>query len=59
MTAEEKVLKAVRDYLIEENGEEFLELTEEKQNNLILATVHSYIETMSIQNYIEKTKNEK
>lgn len=59
MTAEEKMLKAVRDYLIEENEEEFLELTEEEQNNLILATIHSYIEKMNIQNYIDKTKSER
>lgn len=59
MTAEEKMLQSIRNYLIEENGEEFLELTEEEQNNLILATVHSYIEKTNIQDYIEKTKNEK
>ena len=57
MTAEEKMLQSIRNYLIEENGEDFLALTEEEQNNLILATIHSYIEKMNIQNYI--TKNEK
>ena len=56
MTAEEKFINNIRAYLIEENGEEFLELTEEEQNNLILATIHSYIEKMNIQNYIEKNE---
>lgn len=50
MTAEEKMLKAIRNYLIEENGEEFLKLTKEQQNDLILAIVREFI---------EMTKNEK
>ncbi len=44
MTAEEKMLKAIRDYLIEENGEEFLKLSEEQQNDLILAVIREFIE---------------
>ena len=50
MTAEEKMLKSIRNYLIEENGEEFLKLSEEQQTELIIAVLREFI---------EKTKNEK
>ena len=50
MTAEEKMLKSIRDYLIGENGEKFLNLSEEQQHDLILAI---------LKEFIEKTKNEK
>lgn len=35
MTPEEKIIKAIREALIEEHGEEFLELSEREQNLLI------------------------
>ena len=50
MAAEEKMLKAIRDYLIEENGEKFLSLSDEQQTELIIAVLGEFI---------EKTKNEK
>ena len=59
MTAEEKFIDSVRDYLIEETNGAFLKLSEEGQNNLILATVQSYIEKMKTKNYIERNKNKK
>lgn len=59
MTAEEKFINSIRDYLIEETNGAFLKLSEEGQNNLILATIQSYIEKMKTQNYIERMKTEK
>lgn len=45
MTAEEKFLYNIRACLIEEN-EEFLELNEEEQNELIIAKALEFIEKM-------------
>lgn len=50
MRAEEKMLQSIRNYLIEENGEEFLKLSEEQQTELIIAI---------LKEFIEKTKKEK
>lgn len=43
MTAEEKFIYNIRAYLIEQNGEEFLQLSEEEQNDLIFVTVQEFI----------------
>jgi hypothetical protein len=43
MTVEEKFINSIRNYLIEVNGKEFLQLSEEKQNDLIIATIQEYI----------------
>lgn len=43
MTAEEKFINSIRNYLIEVNGKKFLQLSEEKQNDLIIATIQEYI----------------
>ena len=46
MTAEEKLINAIREALIEKHGEEFLFLSEEDQNELILATMREYIDKL-------------
>lgn len=46
MSAEEKIILAIRDALIEKHGEEFLTLSEEEQNELIAGTMTDYIETL-------------
>lgn len=43
MTAEEKFINNIRAYLIEEHGEDFLQLTEDEQNDLIFVTVQEFI----------------
>ena len=48
MTAEEKFIKHIRCYLIEKNGKDFLQLSEEKQNDLIIATIQEYINKVKI-----------
>lgn len=50
MTAEEKFIKTIRAYLIEENGEDFLQLSKEEQNNLILDTFQDFIKKMKTEN---------
>ena len=42
MTAEEKIIKLIREELIEKHGEEFLELTEREQNLLICDEIQKY-----------------
>lgn len=49
MTAEEKMLQSIRNYLIEENGEEFLKLSEEQQTELIIAILKEFIEKTKIE----------
>lgn len=46
MTPEEKLIQAIREVLIEKHGEEFLLLSEEDQNELILATMREYIDKL-------------
>ena len=46
MTAEEKFINTIRDYLIEETNGAFFQLSEEGQNNLIIATLQEYIKKM-------------
>lgn len=50
MTAEEKFINNIREWIIEQDGEKFLRLSEKDQNNIILAI---------IQTHIDKLKNEK
>lgn len=44
MTAEEKLMQTVRDYLITQKGIAFLKLSEKDQNNLILAVIQDHFE---------------
>lgn len=43
MTAEEKLIQAIREALIEKHGEEFINLSEEEQNELIVGTLLDYV----------------
>lgn len=44
MTPEEKIIYYTREMLIEKHGEEFLELDEESQNELVYGTILEYLE---------------
>lgn len=44
MSAEEKLIQDIRDWFIVRDGEKFLKLSENDQNNLILAVIQGYIE---------------
>ena len=46
MAAEERFINTIRDYLIEETNGAFLQLSEECQKNLIIATLQEYIKKM-------------
>lgn len=46
MTAEEKLIQAIREALIEKHGEEFINLTEEEQNELIVGTMLDYVRAL-------------
>lgn len=46
MTAEEKLIQAIREALIEKHGEEFINLTEEEQNELIVGTMLDYVKAL-------------
>jgi len=46
MTPEEKIIYYIRKALIEKHGEEFTELDEESQNELILLTFRDHIKAM-------------
>lgn len=46
MTAEEKFISTIRDYLIEETNGAFLKLSEEGQHNLIVATLQEFVKKM-------------
>lgn len=46
MTAKEKLIQSIREALIEKHGEEFTNLTEESQNELIVGTMLDYVKTL-------------
>lgn len=46
MTAEEKLIQAIREALIEKHGEEFINLTEEEQSELIVDTMSNYVKVL-------------
>lgn len=46
MTTEEKLIQTIREALIEKHGKEFINLTEEEQNELIVGTMLDYVKTL-------------
>lgn len=46
MTTEEKLIQTIREALIEKHGEEFINLTKEEQNELIVGTMLDYVKTL-------------
>lgn len=48
MTAEEKFINNIKAYLIKEDAE-FLKLTKEEQNELIIAAVQKYIDMAKLE----------
>lgn len=47
MTAEEKLIQAIREALIEKHGEKFINLSEEDQNELIVGTMLDYVKALN------------
>lgn len=46
MSAEEKLIKDIRNWFIEKDGDNFLRLSEKDQNNLILAVIRTHVDKL-------------
>jgi len=49
MTTEKKLIQSIREALIEKHGEEFINLIEEEQNELIVGTMMDYVKRLKAQ----------
>lgn len=49
MTSEEKVYNSIKNWFIEKDGYNFLKLSEDDQNNLILAVIQTHIKDLKSQ----------
>lgn len=46
MTAQEKIVQGIRDYLIEKDGDKFLRLSEKDQQLLIIDVIQKHIDEL-------------